>query len=142
MGQYVEYWINNPGLDQILLKVTFSRWKFLPPATKLRQVNVFTPVCQSFCSQGVSASGLGGVCQTTTWADTPMGRPPPSRHPLPSGCWNTHLPSQCMLGYTPPADCMLGCTPPCPVHAGIYTPCPVHAGMHTPPTQCMLGYGQ
>ena len=25
---------------------------FLPPVTKLWQGNVFTPVCQSFCSQG------------------------------------------------------------------------------------------
>ena len=30
------------GLDKYLL----------PPVTKLRQGNVFTPVCQSFCSRG------------------------------------------------------------------------------------------
>ena len=75
--------------------------RLLPPSTKLRQGNIFTPVCQSFCSQGVSASGLGGVCQTPPrqtpphpgqippgqtppWADTPLGRHPPAR---------------CMLGY-------------------------------------------
>ena len=29
-----------------------NKYTFLPPATKLRQGNVFTPVCQSFCSQG------------------------------------------------------------------------------------------
>ena len=30
--------------------MTFS--KFLPPANEVREGNVFTPVCQSFCSQG------------------------------------------------------------------------------------------
>ena len=40
----------------------------LPPATKSRQGNVITPVCQSFCSQGVSVSACttghmtGGLC--------------------------------------------------------------------------------
>ena len=40
----------------------------LPPATKFRQGNVFTPVCQSFCSQGECAwqgvymAGGRGVC--------------------------------------------------------------------------------
>ena len=50
------------------------------------------------------------------WADTPhpgQTPPPPGRHPLPLGrhppgqtpppsaCWDTHPPTQCMLGYTP-----------------------------------------
>ena len=39
---------------------------FLPPATKLWQGNIFTAVCQSFCSRGVvSVQGglcLGGLC--------------------------------------------------------------------------------
>ena len=52
----------------------------LPPATKLRQGNVFTPVCHSVHRVGVSA--------THPWADTPQGRCP--------------SPAQCMLGYTPP----------------------------------------
>ena len=40
------------------------------------------------------------------------GQTPP---PLPSACWDTHTPAQCMLGYTPPpAQCMLGSTPPPP----------------------------
>ena len=142
--------------------VPFDSKGLLPPATKLRQGNVFTPVCQSFCSQG-------GVCHTppwsdTPWADIPLGRHPlpwadtpqgdtprqtppladtPGRYPwadtpwqtspLPSACWNTHT--------------------PCPVHAGIHLtlpsacwdthhPCPVHAGIHTQKCQCMLGYGQ
>ena len=30
----------------------------------------------------------------TPWADTPLGR-----HPLSSACWDTHTPTQCMLGY-------------------------------------------
>ena len=46
-------------------------WPFLlldalPSATELRQGNVFTPVCQSFCSQGVG----GCAC----WDTTPPGR--------------------------------------------------------------------
>ena len=72
------------------------------------------------------------------WADTPLGRHPfLSRHPqadtpradtpgqtppcpvhagihtppLPSACWDTHPPVQCMLGYTPP----------CAVPAGIWS---------------------
>ena len=34
----------------------FQGSHFLPPVRKLRQGNVFTPVCQSFCSRGVSWS--------------------------------------------------------------------------------------
>ena len=47
--------------------------QFLPPATKLWQGTVFTPVCHSLHG--------GGVCHTP-WADTP----------LPSLCWDTHTP--------------------------------------------------
>ena len=65
----------------------------LPPATKLRQGNVFTPVCHSvilsFCPGG----------SATPRAETPMGRHPLGRHPL---------------GRHPP-----GQTLPCAVHAGI-----------------------
>ena len=46
------------------------------PQTKFRGSNVFTPVCQSSCSQ---------VCgQTPPWTDTPWqtARPPPRRRPL------------------------------------------------------------
>ena len=68
----------------------------------------------------------GGVYHTHTRADTPW-----VDTPLPSACWDTHPPSQCMLGYTHP----------CQVHAGIHTPLP-SACWNKPPTQCMLGYGQ
>ena len=53
------------------LKCTTRFSVFLPPATKLRQGNVFTPICQSFCSQGgmhgwgcawQGGSCGGGVC--------------------------------------------------------------------------------
>ena len=81
----------------------------LPPATKLWQGNVFTPVCQSFCLQGgVCLWSRGGVCHTHPWADTPQ-EDTPGRHPLSSACWDTHTPAQYMLGYTSP----------CAVHAGI-----------------------
>ena len=42
---------------------------FYRSQTKLRKGNVFTPVCQSFCSQG-------GVCPSAI-----LGYTPPSRHP-------------------------------------------------------------
>ena len=46
---------------------------------KLRQGNVFTPVCQSFRSQGWgSASVHAGIHPRV---DTPLGRHPPGRHP-------------------------------------------------------------
>ena len=35
-------------------------------------------------------------------ADTPQGRHLRADTPLPSACWDTHTPAQCMLGYTPP----------------------------------------
>ena len=51
----------------------------LPPATKLRQGNVFTPVCHSV--------HRGGLPHTYPWADKPPGQKPP---PSPgSACWDT-----------------------------------------------------
>ena len=84
---------------------------FYRPQTKLRKGNVFTPVCQSFCSRG------------RVYPSMHLGRYPP-RETSPARCMlgYTHTPAQCMLGYThpTPAQCMLGYT-------------------HTP-AQCMLGY--
>ena len=54
-GRYTSYW--NAFL--------------LPSATKLQQGNVFTPACQSFCSQGP-----GGCLADTPRADTHMAKPP------------------------------------------------------------------
>ena len=48
------------------------------PLTKLRKGNVFTPVCQSFCSQG-------GVCLSACWDTHPPGQTHP---PVPSACWD------------------------------------------------------
>ena len=53
------------GASRIYLTV------LLLPATKLRQCNVFTPVCHSVHG--------GGVCNTPLWAD------PPGQTRLPSG---------------------------------------------------------
>ena len=33
---------------------------------------------------------------------TPLGRHPPEQTPLPSACWDTHTPAQCMLVYITP----------------------------------------
>ena len=58
--------------------------------TKLQKGNVFTPVCQSFCSEGMSSSLHVGIHnppgqtppgQTPPWADTQ----PPGQTPIPEG---------------------------------------------------------
>ena len=50
-------------------------WLITVSATQLRQGNIFTGVCQSFCLQGVCIPAC-------TWADTPwVDMPPPGRHP-------------------------------------------------------------
>ena len=54
----------------------------LPPANEVYEDYVFTGV-----HKRVSASGPGRCL------------PHPVRHPLPSACWDTHTPAQCMLGY-------------------------------------------
>ena len=65
---------------------------YLPPATKLRQGNVFAPVCQSFCSQGegvsVRESPLGrDPPRQTPWTETPLDRDSPDRDPLDRDPW-------------------------------------------------------
>ena len=96
--------------------ITYSS-SYLPPAkTKFPKV-MFWQV-SVYLRGGVSASGPGGVSDTpladplgqtppgktppwvdTPWANTPLGRQPPL---LPSACWDTHTPAQCMLGYIHP----------------------------------------
>ena len=62
----------------------------LPPATKLGQGNLFSSVCQEFCSQGGSAALYAGIPLGTRnrspWDQRQTH--PGSRHPL----------VQCMLG--------------------------------------------
>ena len=54
----------------------------------VRQDNVFTLVCHSFCSQGVSALVHAGIQPPGV---APPGRHPPRQtHPLPSACWDIH----------------------------------------------------
>ena len=59
----------------------------LPAATKLGQGNIFTSVCQEFCTQGGSASasvhaGMQPPKQTPPWSRTPRTRhPPPEQTP-------------------------------------------------------------
>ena len=103
----------------------------LPPTMKLWWGNVFTPVSQSFCSQG-------GVFHNP-WADTPR-QTPLGRHP----------PGQTPPGQTPPAKCMLGYTLPCPDTPRQTPPLGRHPWVDTnlgrhplgrhPPVKCMLGY--
>ena len=96
----------NPSGNEI-----FGQNIFLLSATKLWQGNIFTPVCQSFHSQGGLPYTSHGQTdppwadppgQTPTWADTTLGRHP---HPLDR---HPH-------GQTPP----MGRHPPCTVHAGM-----------------------
>ena len=125
---------------------------FYRPQTKLRKGNVFTPVCQSFCSHG------GGGLPQCMLEYTPLGRHPPAdtprqthplgRHaPLPSACWDTRpLPSACCDShdyccrwYASYWNAFLfydlfystKWTPP-----GRHTP----LGQTCPRVQCMLGY--
>ena len=86
----------------IVVQIIYIIWALilLPPPTKLQQGNVFTPVCQSFCLWGVSAT-LPNPWVDTPQADTLLSSACWDTHPLSSACWDTHPPAQCMLGYTP-----------------------------------------
>ena len=79
-----------------------SYWNafLLPPANVVCEGYVFTPVCQSFCSQG-------GVCLSACW-DTPLlgSRHPPGADSPPG--------SKPRGADTPPQEQIL----PCAVHAG------------------------
>ena len=88
---------------------------FLPIATKLLEGNIFTPVCQSFCSQGG-----WGVCLSVCWDSrpphTPRNRSPRSRQPPgsrqpPPPPRSRHPPgADTPWEQTPLAQCMLGDT--------------------------------
>ena len=98
----------------------------LPPATELRQGNVFTPVCQSFCSQGF----------------------PPVTHPLPPMTLR-HAPTsatQAPLPHMPPLmHTPLPHTPPCyacppprmPLLCHAYPLLPCMSPYHACPPPCM-----
>ena len=85
------------GLSKTFLKFCALNIRFLPPATKLQQSNIFTGVCQSFCSQGgggvwQTPPGRHSPRQTPPWTDIPGQTPHQADNPL----------AQCMLEYTPP----------------------------------------
>ena len=63
-------------------------YRFLPPATKLGQGNIFSSVCQKFCSQG---GYLPIACwDTTPERDTPwQERHPPAKETPHNACWDT-----------------------------------------------------
>ena len=92
------------------------------PQTKLRQGNVFTPVCHS-------VHGWGG-CMPDTPEQTQPGRHLPGRHP----------PGQTLL--TPWVDTPRQTPPLADNPLRHFPPFPGHARIHKPPGQCMLGYGQ
>ena len=80
----------------------------LPPATKLRQGNVFTPVCHSVNRGEVCHTPLGRPPWTDTpwadtpWADTNQAHNPLSRQPL------DRPPGQTPPWADPPVQCVLG----------------------------------
>ena len=92
----------NSGQLQCILMVheTFRETKchlsFYRPQMKLRKGTVFTPVCQSFCSQRGGGVCLSACWDTHPWADS-----------LPSACWDTHPPCPVHAGiHTPlPSAC-------------------------------------
>ena len=114
----------------------------LQPANEVCEGYVFTPVCQSFCSQG--------VCLSACW-DTPLGpgtpldqEPPWTRHPL-----GTDIPqSRHPRDQTPPrpgtpqSRCPPEQTPP-PTGPDTpqtrYPPSKHPPEQTPPPEQCMLG---
>ena len=76
----------------------FKEMRYLPPATKLGQGNIFSSVCQEFCPRGGGGSTWAGTSRAGTppeqvhppWADTPplgrytplwVGTPPEQVHP-------------------------------------------------------------
>ena len=72
------------------------------PQTKLRKGNVFTPVCQSFCSrEGVSAQGVYHSMhwERPPWQTPLLGRHPLVRHPLPRRSLQrtVHILQECIL---------------------------------------------
>ena len=82
------------SLDSPLVWHLLTSWQpawspnhFDRPQTKLRKGNVFTPVCQSFCSRGggeVSVlvhAGIHPQGRHPPWTDTPWQTPPLGRHP-------------------------------------------------------------
>ena len=99
---------------------------FLPIATKLLEGNLFTPVCQSFCSEGG-----WGVCLSVCWdsrpptppgtdppgADSPPGADTPS---TPPGADNPHRRRHPREQTPPRSRHPLGADTPRPVHAGRY----------------------
>ena len=103
-------------MDKYLILIFPTNCYIYRPQAKFRKGNVFTPVCQSFCSWGAV------VCLRACWDTHPMGRhptgqtpprqTPPGRHPL-----GRHL-GRHPLDRHPWADAP-GQTPPSPVHADI-----------------------
>ena len=51
------------------------------PQAKLREGNVFTSVCQSFCSQGAGVYAVISCLTETPWTETPLDRDSPDRAP-------------------------------------------------------------
>ena len=91
--------------DQVFPRLMTSHSKggsvnlFLPPTNEVAEENVFTPVCQSFCSQwGVYPSMQWGVHSSTR--QSPMGRHHPPSWQTPS--WADTSQADTPPGQTPP----------------------------------------
>ena len=104
----------------------------LPSATKLRQGNVFTPVCHSVHGGCLPQCMLG---YTHPWADIPPGQTPYTPWQTPPWA-NKPLGRHPLLGRNPP-----GQTPPPPGQTQPHLDRHTHRGRHfqqTPPFQWSL----
>ena len=97
--------------------------QFLPPANEVCEGYVFTSVCQSFCSQGVSVSVHAGI-------HTPHP-PPPEQTP-----WSRHTPSRSRCH---PHRSRHTCTGVDTTTLEQTPPRSRHPREQTPSVQCMLG---
>ena len=76
-----------PAMIEEDIYLNAAAYMYLPPANEVCEGYVFTPVCQSFCSQG----------EGSTWAGSPPAGTP---------SWQVHPTGR----YTPLEQCMLGDT--------------------------------
>ena len=127
--QYIKKNSSNCGPFE---RISSALIPYLPPANEVCEGYVFTPVCQSFCSQWgvpgqVHPPGRYPLAGTPPWAGTSHGQVQPS--------WAGTPQAGTPLGRHTPTP--WASTPPWQVHPpGRYTPWQVHSpGRYTPLTR-------
>ena len=121
----------------LIITLLALRVTLLPPATKLRQGNVFSHVSHSVHREGVCLWARGYLLHTPGQTHLPGTDTPQADTP-----WQTHLWVDTPQADTPWADIPLGRHSPGRHPSGQTSPwADTPPGRH-PPAQCMLGYGQ